>query len=134
MIILNQKITLTTKHFKQFTSLDKDQFFILFDYCILIHVCYTKKELIAFLMKLRQGLSDDFIKSLINFLSRQSVSLFITKVRTNLMTRFENLGITSREVRDKERFVELYVPEVHNHLYNPNPIEHKLSISKLYIY
>lgn len=114
--------------FKQSTSLDKDQFLILFDYCILSNVYghtrhITKKELIAFLMKFRQGLSDDFIKSLMNFPSRQSISLSITKVRTSLMTRFvpENLGITSHEVRDKERYIKRHVPEFHNRLYNPNP-------------
>jgi hypothetical protein len=56
-----------------------------------------KKDLITFLIKLKYDLYDDFLKVLLSYNSRVSVSLAITSVRTSLSQRFvlENLGPAS---------------------------------------
>lgn len=118
--------------FKNLTSLTKDQFRTLHGYCAPVNVygavrTVTKKDVIAFHMKLRQGLSDEFIKSLMHFSSRQAVSLAITTVRKSLMIRFvpDNLGINSNEARDREQFIQQHVTPFANELYNPEPNDPK---------
>lgn len=114
--------------FKSLTSLSKEQFLELYGYCGPVFMCnnyrhVTKKQLIAFLIKLRQGLSDRFLKSFMHYSSRQNVSLAISLVRESLMVRFvrDNLGFNSMEVRDRNNFIQTHVTEFSNILYNPEP-------------
>lgn len=113
---------------KSLTSLNREQFSELFDMCgpVEMNGCrryLTKKYLMAFLMKLRQGLSDNFLCSILNFSSRQNMSMAISVVRQSLMARFvnENLGFNSPPVQDRERFLEQHMTEFVNRLYNPDP-------------
>jgi len=48
----------------------------------------SKRDLMTFLCKLRQGLSDEFLMVLFNYYSRQAVSMAIGTVRRSLATRF----------------------------------------------
>ena len=54
-----------------------------------------RKDLMVFLCKLRQGLSDEFLKVLFNYNSRQAVSTAISIVRRSLLAAFvpENIGL-----------------------------------------
>jgi hypothetical protein len=79
-----------------------------------------KKDLITFLIKLKYDLYDDFLKVLLSYNSRVSVSLAITSVRTSLSQRFvlENLGPASIA---RDAFINNHVTYFANQLYNPDP-------------
>lgn len=55
----------------------------------------SKEDLFMFLTKLRQGLSDDLLKVMFGYSSRQHVSLAVSTVRQSLELRFvpENIGL-----------------------------------------
>lgn len=55
----------------------------------------SRFDLLMFLCKLKQGLSDDFLKVMFGYSSKQNVSKTITTVRKSLMIRFvpENIGL-----------------------------------------
>lgn len=114
--------------FRSLTSLTKEQFRELYTYCDPVNIGdqlrrVTKKHLITFLMKIRQGLSDNFIKSLMGWSSRQNVSLAIQIVRASLMATFvpQNLGFHSVEVENRHHFINQHVTNFANLLYNANP-------------
>lgn len=77
-----------------------------------------------FLCKLRQGLSDEFLKVIFNYNSRQNVSTVIDYVRRALAQRFvlENIGPRSITRQD---FIARHVTEFSNTLYNSQPNEPK---------
>lgn len=70
--------------------------------------------------KLRQGLSDEFLKVTFNYSSRQAVSLTIATVRKFLMQQFvpNNIGFKAITRQD---YIARHVTEFANALYNPNP-------------
>lgn len=116
------------EEFKKITSINKQQFADLFSTCQPV-VIYgknrvpTKKDMIAFLMKLRQGLSDEYIKVIMSYTSRQAVSLAITIARSTLMQTFvpNNLGFHCHELRNRGQFIERHVTSFSNILYNSQP-------------
>ena len=74
-----------------------------------------KKDFLLFLCKLRQGLSDDFLKVVFNYSSRQAVSMAIATVRKSLLATFDrqNVGFQSIPRND---FIERHVTEFSNEL------------------
>lgn len=70
-----------------------------------------------FLCKLKQGLSDDFLKLIFNYNSRQAVSMAISTVRKSLMIRFvsQNIGLNAIT---REQYIQQHVTEFANTLYN----------------
>lgn len=86
---------LTEADFQIVTPITKDQFEDLFTFCDRVPIENTRshrkvyrKDLLAFLLKLHQGISDDLLKILFKYSSRQSVSMAIATVRKSLMQRF----------------------------------------------
>ncbi|CAB0030858.1 unnamed protein product [Trichogramma brassicae] len=103
------------------TSLTKEQFNILFTYCDGIPGRRIgRKDLLIFLCKMRQGLSDEFLCLLFQQNSRRDVSLTIAAVRQSLMMRFvpENIGINAITRR---QYIQNHVTEFANGLYNRQP-------------
>lgn len=111
------------------TGINKENFNDLFTYCDPIPIpgglrYIKKKDLICFLCKLRQGVSDEFLSVIFNYSSRQAVSMAISTVRISLMGRFvnENIGF---ECITRQEFIENHVTNFSNRLYNPQPDERK---------
>lgn len=121
--------SLTDTEFEILYPLSKANFIDLLTYCdpILVPGGYryvSKKDLLCFLCKLRQGLSDELLKVIFQYSSRQVVSMAIATVRQSLMIRFapENIGF---EAITREDYIERHVTPFANHLYNPTPHEPK---------
>ena len=115
----------TDAEFKVLTSLTKGQFNELLDYCDPVRENNSlryiyEKDLITFLCKLRQGLSDEFLKVIFYYSTRQAVSMAIAKVRRSLMGRFvlENVGFGAIT---RQEYIERHVKPFANELYNPDP-------------
>ncbi|XP_058796541.1 uncharacterized protein LOC131667246 [Phymastichus coffea] len=120
---------LTDEEFECLSSINKQQFEELLTYCDpvvqngkLRHVGRT--DLLIFLCKMRQGLSDEFLKVIFNQSSRQNVSSIIDYVKSSLLLRFvpENIGPGSIT---REQFVHQHITEFANELYNPEPAERR---------
>ncbi|EFN63420.1 hypothetical protein EAG_13279, partial [Camponotus floridanus] len=77
------------------------------------------------LCKLRQGLSDEFLKVIFHYPSRQTVSLTIQTVRRSLMQRFvpQNIGF---QAITRNEFIERHVTDFANGLYNPQSNEPRI--------
>ena len=60
------------------------------------HRIVHKKDVLAFLCKLRQGCSDEFLKIIFDFPTIQAVSMAINTALESLKLRFvqENIGLT----------------------------------------
>lgn len=73
-----------------------------------------------FLCKLRQGLSDNLLKIIFKYSSRQAVSRMVSIVRQSLLVTFtqQNVGLQSIS---RNEFIERHVTEFSNELYNPEP-------------
>lgn len=115
----------TDEEFHSISPITKEQFLELFTFCDPVpcqrgHRYITKKDLLMFLCKLRQGLTDEFLKLMFQYSSRQAVSLAVAIVRQSLMLRFVpgNIGLDSIT---PEEYIERHVTEFANELYNPNP-------------
>lgn len=80
----------------------------------------NKKDLLLFLCKLSQGLSDDLLKLMFNYKSRQAVSRAIDIVRKSLCQRFVPSNIGLRSITRAE-CIERHVTRFANELYNPTP-------------
>lgn len=113
------------EEFKAISPITKPQFRDMFNFCDPIregegqrHV--SKKDLLTFLCKLRQGLSDEFLTVVFNHSSRQNTSLTIAKVRKSLMLRFvpQNIGF---QAITREQFIQNHVSDFANELYNREP-------------
>ncbi|KYN50167.1 hypothetical protein ALC62_01022 [Cyphomyrmex costatus] len=81
---------LLDEEFECFSPITKDQFRELFTYCDRVpreggYRYVTKKHLLMFLCKMRQGLSDDFVCAMFQYSSRQATSLAIATARQSLM-------------------------------------------------
>ena len=123
------ELSVSEEEFFAVCGINKAQFNDLFSYCDPVPIpggyrYVKKKDLICFLCKLRQDLSDEFLKVMFNFSSRQATSMAISTVRESLMGRFvlENLGFGSIT---REEFIENHVTDFANRLYNPEPDERK---------
>lgn len=120
--------------FTALSPISKQEFNDLFTYCERVPVHNTnyyryvsKKDLLCFLCKLRQGISDEFLNVVFSYTSRQSVSLAIATVRQSLMIRFvpENIGF---QAIARNQFIERHVTEFSNALYNTEPQQQKAII------
>lgn len=107
------------------TSLTHAQFANLATYCDPVFVqggnrYISHKDLLVFLCKMRQGLSDECLTVIFNNTTRQATSLAVAKVRESLMRRFvtENIGLNAIT---RQQFIDQHVTEYANILYNPNP-------------
>lgn len=112
----------TNDEFSSFSPVTKEQFVELFNYCEAVpcdggHRYVCKKDLLLFLCKLRQGLSDDFLRVLFEYPTRQAVSLAVSTVRKSLMQRFvpESIGF---DAITREQYIDRHVSEFANALYN----------------
>lgn len=104
-----------------FTSLTKQQFDELFNYCDRVNGrAISRKDLFMFLCKLRQGLSDEFLAPMFDYPNRREVSRSVDAVRQSLMLRFvpENIGLTAITRQD---YIRLHVTDFANNLYNDDP-------------
>ncbi|XP_067205331.1 uncharacterized protein [Linepithema humile] len=115
----------TDAEFESFFPVTKQQFLELFDYCDRVscpggYRYVSKKDLLMFLCKMRQGLSDDFLKVIFEYPSRQATSLAIYTVRQFLMQRFvpTNIGLNAITRGD---YIQRHVTDFANELYNPEP-------------
>lgn len=111
--------------FKIIFPLNKEQFLDMYEYCQPVpreggQRYVTKKDLLLFLCKVRQGLPDEFLKVIFQFSTRQAVSLAIATVRQSLMLRFvpQKLGLGCIT---PEEFIQRHVTPFANELYNPEP-------------
>ncbi|XP_071578400.1 uncharacterized protein [Temnothorax nylanderi] len=108
--------------FRSITATTKDQFNEMLTFCDPVlennrNRYVYKKDLLMFLCKLKQGLSDDFLKLIFNYNSRQAVSIAISTVRKSLMIRFvpQNIGLNAIT---REQYIQQHVTEFANTLYN----------------
>ncbi|EFN67606.1 hypothetical protein EAG_08212, partial [Camponotus floridanus] len=81
-----------------------------------------------FLCKLRQGISDEMLKVIFQYSTRQSASLAISLVRKSLRARFipENIGFAAV---DRNTYIQRHVTSFANHLYNPEPDDPKAIVA-----
>lgn len=115
----------TDEEFRTFFSLTKPQFEDLRTFCDRVPCqggdrYVSKKDLLLFLCKLRQGLSDEFLSVMFGYPTRQSASLAVTTVKQSLMQRFvpTNIGF---DAITREQYIERHVTEFSNILYNSEP-------------
>lgn len=115
----------TDDEFSCMSPITKEQFRNLFLYCDPVFEWQnfryvTKKNLLTFLCKMRQGLSDDFLTFMFGYNTRQRTSVVIDTVRKSLMLRFvpENLGFNAIT---RDEFIQRHVTDFANQLYNPEP-------------
>ena len=123
----------TDEEFALISPVTKDQMNEILGFCDPVPInesfrYVTKRDLLAFFCKLRQGLSDDFIKLIFNYSSRQAVSLAISLVRRSLMLRFvpENIGLNAIT---REQCVEQHVTDFANTLYNEDVNNRKIIVN-----
>lgn len=117
---------LSDEEFKAVSPISKEDFNDLYtNYCDRISVQggsrnVSKKDLLCFLCKMRQGLSDEFLWVLFQYPSRQAASLAVSMVRQSLTMRFtrENIGF---EAISRQEYIERHVTDFANHLYNTTP-------------
>jgi hypothetical protein len=109
------------------TGLSKENFKLLFNSCgPLIEETrirnIVKRDLILFLTKMRQEISDDILKVIFEYSSRQAVSMAIGKVLKILMHDFvpKYLGL---EAITRDQYIEKHVTEFSNQLYNADNTE-----------
>lgn len=123
----NNVSSIADDDFQLISPITKEQFDDMFTYCDdfpdgnqIRHI--SKKDLLLFLCKIRQGLSDYFLKVIFNYSSRQSVSLTIRNVRTSLMLRFvpQNIGLNAIT---RDEYIQRHVTEFANALYNDEDVQ-----------
>lgn len=73
----------------------------------------TETYMLMFLCKLRQGLPNEFLKVIFQYLSRQATSVAVATVRQSLMLRFvsQNIGLNAITREDS---IARYVTEFAN--------------------
>lgn len=109
---------LDDNEFLSLSPISKIQFNELYTYCHPVEqngkLRYVKKQdLLVFLCKMKQGLSDDFLKVIFNLKSRQTVSSIIDYVRRSLTEFFvpQNIG---PEAITRQDYIEQHVTEFHS--------------------
>jgi len=117
--------SLSDDEFECLCPINKEQFRELITYCDEIpqdggHRYVSKKDLLMFLCKMRQGLSDNFLKVIFQYSSRQAVSMAVATVRQSLMQRFvpNNIGF---DAITRDDYITRHVTDFANELYNPEP-------------
>ncbi|KAM0727894.1 hypothetical protein ACS0PU_005363 [Formica fusca] len=115
----------TDEEFASIAPITKEQFRELYTYCEPVPQArgvrnISKKDLLMFLCKLRQGLSDEFLKVLFQYSSRQAVGLAIANVRQSLLYRFVPANIGFQAIT-REQYIVDHVTSFANELYNPEP-------------
>lgn len=123
---MQNESTLSNEDFRVVTPVTRVQFNEMFALCEPVERndagfrYVSRKDLLTFLCKMKQGLSDDFLKVVFSYSSRQAVSLAMSNVRSSLMTAFvpRNVG-TAAITRDE--YIDQHVPPFSNAPYNPNP-------------
>ncbi|XP_043476347.1 uncharacterized protein LOC122507609 [Leptopilina heterotoma] len=132
--------SMSDEDFRACFPVSKDHFEELYNFRVPVprengHRYVTRKDLLAFLCKMRQGLPDKFLKVMFNYPSRQSVSLAIATVRQSLMLQFvpQNIGF---HAITPNQYIEEHVTEFANELYNPDPNNPKVIsvIDGTYVY
>lgn len=115
----------TNEELQCLTSVNKNQFHELLAYCdpvpennYLRHI--YKKDLITFLCKIRQGLSDEFLKIIFCYSTRQAVSMAISTVRKSLLQRFVRGNVGFQSIT-REEYIARHVTTFANEIYNPEP-------------
>jgi len=111
--------------FKIIIPINKEQFEELYTFCGPVPEgdrmrLVSKRDLLVFLCKMRQGLSDDFFKVSFNYPTRQSVSAVVAKVRQSLMQRFVPANIGFRSLT-REEHIDEHVTPFANILCKSNP-------------
>lgn len=116
--------SISEEDFKIISPVTKQQFQDLFQYCVPVHndgqMRYvSEKKLFMFLIKMHQGLSDDFLKVLFKYSYRENVSRDIKIVRQSLLIRFVPQSIGYNAIT-RDDFINMHVTPFANELYNPN--------------
>ncbi|KAL1488845.1 hypothetical protein ABEB36_014640 [Hypothenemus hampei] len=111
MTRLDDENSLTDEDYKIFCPLSKEQFRELFTYCDRVpreggYRYVSKKDLLMFLCKIRQGLSDEFLCAMFQYSSRQDTSLAIATVRKSLTQRFVPANIGFDAIR-RENYITI---------------------------
>jgi len=114
---------LSENDFAAISPITKDQFLDLFSYCRNVSIDQrrlSKRDLLCYLCKMKQGVSDELLAHIFGYASRQSVSLKITAVRKVLANQFctENIGFGAISRND---FILRHVTDFANRLYNNQP-------------
>jgi len=124
--------SLTEDQFKSISPITKEQYNDLFTYCEPVaveggHRYVSKKDLLCFLCKMRQGLSDEFLCVMFHYSSKQATSLAISTVRQSLTIRFtrENIGF---QALTRQQYIEQHITEFSNQLYNSEPQKPKVIV------
>lgn len=122
---------LNEEEFMSLSPVNKNEFEDLLTYCDpVLHngtLRYIqRKDLLTFLCKMKQGLSDDFLKLIFGYSSRQNVSSVIDLVRLSLLERFVPNNIGPGSIT-RQQFIDQHVTDFANELYNPEP-EHRKAI------
>lgn len=119
--------SLNAEDFKIVAAITKEQFEDLYLYCDDVideqsnkHRKVKRIDLLTFLCKMRQGLSDNFLKILFGYSSRSAVSMVIQTVRKSLMQRFVRANIGFGAIT-REEYINQHVSDFANELYNPEP-------------
>ncbi|KAJ8673506.1 hypothetical protein QAD02_014181 [Eretmocerus hayati] len=122
----------TEEEFATLSPITREQFRVLFTYCDPVveqnqFLYVTKRHLLTFLCKMRQGVPDDFLATTFRYNTRQRVSSVIATVRRSLMQRFvpEHLGL---DHITRGEFVDRHVNDFANNLYNPTPQRRRIII------
>lgn len=125
MTRIEDEYSFNDEEFKSFCPLTKEQFRELFTYCNRVPCAggyryVSKKDLLLFLCKLRQGLSDEFLTHMFQYSNRQATSMAIATVKQSLMLRFvpSNIGF---DAITRDVYIARHVTEFANELYNPEP-------------
>lgn len=120
---------LSDEEFQCLFPVTKGQFANLYEFCERVpdgntYRYVSKKDLMVFLCKMRQGLSDEFLKVLFCYSSRQAVSMAVYLVRNSLLIRFvpDNLGV---HAITRDEFIDNHVTPFANELYNDEPDQRK---------
>lgn len=121
---------LTVEEFACMSPINRQQFEELLAFCDPVlqnngtvrHV--NKKYLLIYLCKMRQGLSDAFLKVIFNESTRQNVSSIVDLVKLSLLQRFVPGNIGPESIT-RQQFIDQHVTDFSNELYNPQPAERK---------
>lgn len=120
--LFNDIYDLNDETIRCLTSLSSDQFNELYTFCQRVpydrgHYEVKRKDLLMFLCKLRQGLSDELLTVMFQYSSRRITSSTVSFVRQSLMMHFvpQNIGFNAIT---REQYINLHVPDFHQELYN----------------
>ncbi|XP_018401831.1 PREDICTED: uncharacterized protein LOC108778997 [Cyphomyrmex costatus] len=116
---------LSDSEFQCLCPINKQQFAELFTFCDTVpctggYRYVHKKDLLMFLCKMRQGLSDEFLRIIFQYPSRRATSMAVATVRQSLMLRFvpQNIGFDAITRQD---YIDRHVTDFDNILYNAEP-------------